>query len=325
MRHRGEMLAGIHENEHPAATARRAGGNATRDFTANVITPGDLVKRVKTVCGPAWAAGQTAVWSFKPSPPEVKSGAWKAPVQALANYLKAHPDLKIVVIIWHEPENDTPKWFRRPDDFVSLFERCAEWFRAVCPDMVLVHAALGYRYATGTKDITDATARQWRTSANVHCLDIYSGRSNPLATIAPELSGYTRWRQYVAGDDPWGFTERGWAADPGDYPLRAATIDRESAWLASLAVKPRIYLVWSTEGTEKDDKLILDRTGQARADALVAQLLAGAKPGTIAAKPAPASTQPATSAPVPASFTVPCPLCHGSGTHTFTPGGPVVR
>lgn len=262
------LLFGVHEDTDPAHTVARVGGNASRVFTPGVLSPRDLVKAATAVCAPSWAAGVTAVWSFKPNPADVASGAFKPYVTELGAYLRANPANRTVVVIWHEPENDVGQWFGSAADFVRMFDTVAGWLRAAHPAVTCCHAALAYRYGDG-RDITDRVAPTWRTSADLHCVDVYSGRTNPLDTILPELSGYRRWRQYVAGTGRWGVTERGWTIGTlgkgGTAAQRSAAMAREAAWLAALpaAQQPEIYLLWSSGGTENDTGLVFDPTADA--------------------------------------------------------------
>jgi hypothetical protein len=302
------LLFGIHENQAPADTAARTGGTTTRAFTNGVIAPKDLIKVIINACAPAWQADQTAVWSFKPDPRFVRSGQWRGPIEALGRWLKAHPQNKTVVVIWHEPENDVPEYFADADAFVRMFNTVAGWLRGVHPQVTICHAALGYRYADKVPGgITDATAGRWRTTADLHCIDIYSGRSNPLGKILPELSGFRRWRQYVA-PYTWGVTERGFAAATRDRAAsdeRVATIAREADWLVGNL--PVMYLLWNTEGTEGDPKLVFDAPAERAATALLARLAtAGAGTGRAGGAP------PAAPAPAPVAAPagqVRCPSC----------------
>jgi hypothetical protein len=292
------MLLGVHENADPAVTAKMVPGhNTTRLFVPGVILPRDLVAQVQADCGPTWAAGQTAVWSFKPRPDQVANGKWRKPVQDLAAYLQANAaGARTIVVIWHEPENDVPKWFPTAAAFVNMFNVVHGWLKGVWPQLITCHAALGYRYQDlGGAGISSALAGRWRTLADLNTVDIYSGRSNPLATILPELNGFNRWFAHVATPGRWGVSERGWTCGAKDSALRAATIAREFGWLVAQPVRPDPYLVWDTVGAEGDAGLLLDKpalaavaAGFARLDAAVPVL-----------------------APVPAR-TVVCPKCKTS-------------
>lgn len=317
-----QLLFGVHENVDPAQTVARVGGNATRVFTSGVIDPRDLVKDVTAKCSASWAAGQSAVWSFKPKPAQVANGAWKSPVRELAAFLRDNPTKRTQVVIWHEPENDVPEWFGDAAGFVRMFETVAGWLREVHPGVVVLHAALAYRYGDGVRGgITDATAGQWRTSADVHCIDIYSGRTNKIDTILPELSAYRRWRDHLVKGSPWGVTERGWTIGTigkgGTSAERVAAMAREAAWLRSLPVEqlPEIYLLWNTGGTEGDAGLVLDAGAEQ-----VARAITGHYAGVAAARAARTTTAPTPAAAVPAAAqrTVTCPLCAGSGKYHFT-------
>ena len=258
-------LLGVHQQQIPKSTAQEfAGHRGTRIFVANVIRPTDLVKKLKIQCADTWAAGQVAVWSFKPHPADVKNGKWKKPVEDLARYLKANPKAKTAIVIWHEPENDLPKWFKKPEDFVSLFNTVHGWIVAIYPDAWTCHAALAYKYGINKGGITDADAKRWRTKARVNAIDAYSGRTWPLNQILPEHPGYVRWRRHVAPTGAWGVTERGWTCPAKDNKKRAQVMEREFAWLKSLPKeqRPIVYLVWSTSGTENDQGLVLDAQGK---------------------------------------------------------------
>jgi hypothetical protein len=324
------LLFGVHENVDPAATVARVGGNATRVFTAGVIGPKDLVKEVSAKCGPTWAAGQTAVWSFKPLPEAVRSGAWRKQVEALGQFLRDNPAKRTVVVIWHEPENDVPKWFANAGEFVALFDTVAGWLRGKHPSVVVAHAALAYRYGDGI-DITDRTAPSWRTSADVHCIDIYSGRSHNLDTILPDLPAYRRWREFVARDSRWGVTERGWSIGKmgkgGSSATRVAAMSREATWLQSLPQEqqPEIYLLWNTGGTENDDGLVFDAGAEQVARTInlsyaaraVARIAAGAA-AAAAATGAATGAAGAVAGPAAQTRQVTCPLCAGSGAYEFS-------
>ena len=276
------MLTGIHETLLPAITVGRfPGHSATRVFTPGVIRAKDLIRPLTAACQSSWAAGQTAVWSFKPHPGDVTSGAWKPQVEALAGWLRANPGNRTIVVIWHEPENDVPKWFRQPEDFVYLFNTVHDWATNVWPELVTCHAALAYRYGTTKNGIGDAEAARWRTRATLNAVDAYSGRTWPVDRILPELPGFVRWHTCVAQGGPWAVTERGWAASPDEYGLRAETIDREAAWLASNL--PEMYLVWATPGAEKDPELLLDPSGEDAVRRLLTRLNlpAGFEPSPI--------------------------------------------
>lgn len=303
------LLFGVHEDADPAQTVARVGGNATRVFTPGIIGARDLVKAATAVCTPSWNAGVTAVWSFKPDPAQVASRAWKPYVTDLGAFLRDRPQNKTVVVVWHEPENDLDR-LGSAAGFVRMFDTVAGWLRAAHPGVTTCHAALGYRYGDG-RDITDRVAPTWRTSADLHCIDVYSGRSNPIDTILPELSSYRRWRRYVAQGSRWGVTERGWTIGTigkgGTSVQRSAAMAREAAWLAGLptAQQPEVYLLWSTGGTENDRGLIFDAGAEQAARTITGHY---ARRAAAEASPTPAPEGPAAqAAPVPPATPAPTP------------------
>lgn len=257
---------GVHEID--TSSAKRAadypGHTTTRIFLPGVQqAPVNLVDKIEKQCGSTWADGGIAAWSFKPHPEDVADGSWKRSVQDLAAFLKTNYKTKrTILVIWHEPENDS-KYFPTPEHYVRMFNAVDKWMRDVWTGVKTCHAAMAYAYRDGKGGFTDDQARRWRTTAKVHGVDAYSGRSFPLTNILPEHSGFARWRRCVAGDSRWGVIERGWTCQPKDNPVRAATIKREFDWLAKEPLQPDTYIVWNSTGTENDAGLRLDATGRA--------------------------------------------------------------
>lgn len=261
------MRLGVHENyQGPAKTsfARTATSfpraEVTREFEADVIPPQDLVRRLVARCQSIWDAGKCAAWSFKPTPADVKSGKWKPYVLALGQYIKDNSlQDKVIVIFWHEPENDVPKYFKNAADFVALFNRCHDWLMSVDDSIVTSHAALGYQY----RNLSIGQAKAWVTKCTIHSIDIYSGRSFPLGMTLGTSKAFAAWKGSRPPRSRWGVSERGWIADATGSEQRAASIDAESDYLAALAPadQPDFYIVWNTEGVENDPKIILDQAG----------------------------------------------------------------
>jgi hypothetical protein len=293
---------GIHENYQgvTATTFAKTASrfplvNATREFEGGVLIPQDLVKRVVARCQMVWDAGKTAVWSFKPNPADVTSSAWKPYVIKLGQYIKDnHLQDKVVIVVWHEPENDVPTYFKNSAAFVALFNTVHEWLMSVDPTIVTSHAALGYYY----RNITGAQAREWVTKATVQSIDFYSGRSFPLAMTLGAAPAFKVWKASRPAGSPWGVSERGWIATAELSDDRARAIRAESDWFAGLPRTdyPVFYVVWNTEGVENDPTIILDAAGAAAINTMFGRLTALA--GTPDPGPAP---------------TVPCPLCTGTG------------
>jgi hypothetical protein len=258
---------GVHENYQgsKATTFARTASvfpraEVTREFEADVLSPQDLVRRMVARCGPIFAVGKTAVWSFKPNPTDVKSGAWKPYVEALGEYITANNlQSQVVVVIWHEPENDVPKWFNNAADFVAVFNQVHDWLTSADPTIVTSHAALIYWY----RNVSVGQAKAWVTRCTIHSADIYSGRSFPLNTTLGNSKAFATWKASRPTGTPWGVSERGWIADDTRSEERVASINAESDYLAGLAPtdQPDFYIVWNTEGVENDPTIILDQAG----------------------------------------------------------------
>lgn len=318
------VLAGVHEQYQgssattPEATLQRFPKTAvTREFAASPIKPQSIVAKLKNLCQEVWDAGLVAAVSFKLTPDEVFNGQWKPYLQAAAAWLKDNGhEADTIFIIWHEPENDVPKWFTGAAQFALYFNKVHDWLKSAAPNLLTCHAALGYQYAdknmgTSSKpdmqpiNIDDEEAVAWgKTKADIKCIDIYSGRSFPLGTILPELTGFKRWLTHtVGGTATYGVTERGWMADTAaEYDLRATTVMREADWLRDTpdGRRCKLYIAWLTEGTENDPTLKPDSKMAAAVNYLLAKV--------NEADPEPEPPTEPVGQP-----TIECPLCHGSG------------
>ena len=261
------MKVGVHEQYQGAkattfarTASRFPSAAVTREFESGVLQPQDLIGRMIARCGAVWQAGKTAVWSFKPDPAAVSNGEWKPYVQHLAQYIKDNSlQEKVIVVIWHEPENDVPKFFKNAADFVRLFNTVHGWLKDVDPTIVTSHAALAYAY----RNWTVGQAMAWVTKCDIHSVDIYSGRSFPLAMTIANSKAFQTWKSSRPASAAWGISERGWIATDSRSAERVASINAEADYLASLpeADRPAFYIVWNTEGTENDPTIILDDAG----------------------------------------------------------------
>lgn len=288
------MKVGVHEQYQGAKAttfARTAslfpGTEVTREFESGVLQPQDLIGRMLARCGGIWQAGKTAVWSFKPNPPDVANGHWMPYIHALAQYIKDNRlQDRVVIVIWHEPENDVPKFFKNAADFVRLFNTVQGWLFDVDPTITTSHAALVYAY----RNWTVVQAQQWVTKCTIHSVDIYSGRSFPLGMTIGTSKAFQTWKASRPAGARWGISERGWIADESRSSERVASIGAEADYLASLdpVTRPDFYIVWNTEGTENDPTIILDAAGIGAVNALFDRMAA--------------------------PTTVVCPLCSGSGS-----------
>jgi hypothetical protein len=268
------MRVGVHEQYQGAkattfasTSSRFPRAEVTREFESGVLQPQDLVGRMVARCGGIWQAGKTAVWSFKPNPPDVANGKWMPYIHALAKYIKDNGlQDRVVIVIWHEPENDVPKFFKNAADFVRLFNTVQAWLFDVDPTIKTSHAALGYAY----RNWAVSQAASWVTKCTIHSIDIYSGRSFPLSMTIANSKAFQTWKASRPASAPWGISERGWIADESRSEERVASINAEADYLASLAPadQPDFYIVWNTEGTENDPTIILDAAGTGAVNAL---------------------------------------------------------
>ncbi len=317
------MLLGVHEQYQgenattPVDTLGRYPNTMiTREFKGGIVKPQNLVKSLLNLCQDVWDAGLVCNVSFKLSPAEVFDGSWQIYVQQMCRFLVDNNRTgKTVLTFWHEPEDDARDSFPNGmksgkgaafasgAEFVRYFNTIHDWCKAVSPSITTSHAALGYGYrpkvgGKGDKSAWVADAGAWLTKADIHAIDIYSGRSFPLSMTLDTSEAFKRWK--VAHPGRWGVSERGWTAGPDASAERAASITNELGWLAGLpdGDKPVFYTVWLTEGVEGDHNLKPN-------DAMTRAINAGFE--VALAEPPEEPSEPPTT-------TMQCPLCHGSGT-----------
>jgi hypothetical protein len=314
------MLLGVHEQYQgdnattPEETkARYPRTVITREFKGGVIKPQNLVKSTLNLCQKVWDAGLVCNVSFKLSPAEVFDGTWQIYVQQLCRFLVDNGRTgSTVLTFWHEPEdnardsypNGTDKEMAFADgaEFVRYFNTLHEWCKSVSRAIVTSHAALGYGYRPavgGAKDKSAWVANPdaWVTNADIHAIDIYSGRSFPLAMTLNTSDAFKRWHDSHPGR--WGVSERGWTTDRMNSSLRVESVNAELAWLASLPddERPVFYILWLTEGVENDPNLKPDAAMTTAINAGFDAIM----------------TEPPEEPQEPPANDQQCPLCHGSG------------
>lgn len=287
---------GIHEAQSVATTLQRFPKCvATREFNGGIITPLDLVSKLTSAATETWNAGLTCWWSVKLSVNEVTSGAWQGHVENLAAFLDTNPSKKTVLILWHEPEDDFGA--SGASAFVSYFNRIHGWLKAISPAVKTCHAANSYWYRQAGPIVSPGA---WRTNADIHATDVYSGNSFPINSILPDQTAFTRWLVGLVGaGQVYSVTERGWFADTNQYAARADAIRAEANWLRDTTDGQlcQNYLYWNTSGQQNDPRLVLDPSGVDAVKYLSEQISAPE--------------------PVLRQITQTCPLCEGAGEYTF--------
>lgn len=310
------MLVGVRDKTVHQAQSTFPLMQVTREFKAGVIKPQNLIKPVEFLCRKAWDQGLTVALSFKFSEQEVMDNAWRPHIEQLAWHLKNNNLTgQTIIIIWHEPEDDATdsflsknKTFRNGAHFVNYFNRVHGWLKNIDSTIVTSHASLGYAYrpARGGKKDNSAYVSdpmEWVTDADIHSIDIYSGRSFPLDHTLNVSPAFKRWRESRPIGRPWAVSERGWQADATRSEARAESIRAEFDWLVGLPAshRPTYYIVWNTEGVENETDLILDQAAIDEVNNGYARLVANPEPPTTEEPPSEDGT------------TVECPLCKGSG------------
>jgi hypothetical protein len=247
------MIAGVHEKFPPAETATRFPGHEWgRSFVRwskdvapipATATPEQVLALVEAEVRDDLAAGLGCLVSIKFTPSDVMAGRYDAVLKALAQYAVGK---KLIIILWHEPEDD---WSGKV--FAPAFNRARRKMQAVNPGLLVAWAGMGYQWALTNGNTADVAA--WRTiEADLYLLDVYSGNTFAPDLILPEHPGFVRWHREIIAPFPgrlWGIGERGFAAGP----KRAASWEREFVWLTTDPVGRTCsaYLPWGTGGTEQ--------------------------------------------------------------------------
>lgn len=274
-----DRIAGVHEAESPMdMTSRFPGAGWTREFIAGAggrpldpsTTATQLIAKVSAKAGPAWAAGLGAVVSLKVDLVAVAAGEWDDRLTTLGHAVAGQ---QIVLVIWHEPENDMTA-----ETFVAGFTAARTALKSAAPDLTVAYSAMAYQWRPLSTSTADPTA--WAAvDADLYLVDVYSGKSFPAETILPEHPGFVSWYTEMIAAHPgrrWGVSERGILAGP----TRVDTINREAAWLADTAAgrSCALYVWWNTPGTEGDARWLLDAAGEQAITALIARVNEHAKP-----------------------------------------------
>ncbi len=321
------MLLGVHEQYQAGpnrttpveSLGRYPQMAATREFKGGEIVPQNLIPSLKNLCQATWDAGLVCTVSFKFSKADVFNGKWQPFIEQAVSWMRDNGySQRTILVPWHEPEDDATDSFRNKRktfdsgaEFVAYFNQIHQWVKQIDRNLYTSHAALGYAYRDKRGGPNDNTAwvedaSDWVTNADIHSIDIYSGRSFPLNHTLGTSPAFKRWKTYVAGSMPWGVSERGWITGKyGGHAERVESIRAEFDYLTRLPREelPYFYLVWNTEGTENDPKIILDESGIEAVNEGFARLYEYA---TTPVDPEP------TPDPNP-SGEVDCPTCNGNG------------
>jgi hypothetical protein len=284
---------GIHEDwtatppgRTPAQVlARYPKSGIGRCFTGNPITTvQDLRPKVLSTLKPYLDAGTPVIYiSIKTDIAKTRNGDFNtkyAEVGGQISGLKAEYDTDIVVIPWHEPEDN----FSSGDAYVHYYNKVRDNIKLGGPDVKVKPCFTAYHWAPGAAGSIGGKTNDpslWFTGLKMDdgaAVDVYSGRSFPLDQILPEHPGFARWVSFLPASVRISITERGWETPSSTNStnrsaLRAATEEREFNWLLSSDPTARRiddYIIWSSPGVEGAQGLIQDAAAVAKIDAFLA-------------------------------------------------------
>jgi hypothetical protein len=278
------IAAGVHEADQPEGTMGRfPGAGWGREFVAKKgggalptsTTTAQLISMVMAKVQPWLRAGGGCVVSLKLHPTQMSKGVWDERLVALGRALAS---LNVIVILWHEPEDDFAA-----AQFAPGFAAGRAALRQGWSGLCVALCAMAYQWRPGGRAAKEAAA--WAAiEADLYLVDVYSGNNFPADAILPHHPGFIRWHKEMVAAFPgrrWGVAERGWQAGP----KRAQTIAREGDWLVTDPVGRtcELYLVWGTGGTEGDPGWELDGADELAVRALLARVTipAGYLPGPV--------------------------------------------
>ena len=266
-------MLGVHENAKPAQTAARFPGACwERLFVSDdgrplpESTSAAMLTKLALSAIRGWTDGPFGVvLSVKLDMAQVARGVWDERLGTLAQALEP---LRVVLVVSHEQENDTPAR-------VSLdgTNRAYDVVKAAAPDLTFATADMVYAWSLkkAKPDVrvsaADAKLRAKRKT-DLALADCYFGRTFPMG-ILPEHGGWARWFD-VMQPARWGMGEIGWLLGPG----RPEAIRRQADWFATDPVGRtcKAVLVWSTGGTENNPGWVLDEPARTEVAALIRRL-----------------------------------------------------
>lgn len=258
-----------------------------RCFTGRPLTiVQDLRAKVFATLKPYLDAGVETIYiSIKTDINQTLNGDWNGRYKELGVYLtqlEQEYGVRIVVIPWHEPEND----FLAGKVFVKYYNIVQGNIKISAPDIKIKPCFMTYHWAPGSggsvKGKTN-TPGDWFNGLRMDdgvLADVYGGRSFKLEQTLLEHPGFVRWLQYLPLGVLISIGERGWETPSSTFPtnrsaLRASTMRREFDWLLSgdpTAARIEDYMIWSSPGNENAAGLILDTAAEAEIDRLLSMV-----------------------------------------------------
>lgn len=293
------MMVGVHEKGTFSETwAAYPGHEWARNFVAwskgNPVIPASataaqIIDRIDGQSAADLAAGGSAMVSFKIDPAEVLAKKWGDKLAEVGRWTAGR---RIVLVYWHEPEDD-----HQGKTFAPAFNMVRAALKNGNPDLLVGWAAMAYQWYS-TRGYTNDVGAWQQIIADLYLLDAYSGQSFRADCILPEHPGFVRWYNTIIAPYPgrvWGVAERGITAGES----RAATWKRELEWLLTDPVGQQCaaYIVWNTGGTEGNAAWLID--GDPATQAVVRELVS-----TLSRPPAVPAGPPAGFSVVPAGAEV---------------------
>lgn len=251
------LYRGVHEPQVPLTTRSTYPGATTAGpyFLADVA-PDQALDKLAKLCTPAWAAGLTPLWTFKPNPADVAAGRWDLPLKRIRDY-HVGLGLKSIAYPWHEPEdNMTGK------TFTGMFNRVYPLLSAP-PNIICGYTAMAYQWRP--KSPTTSNPKDWDPyQTDFYGIDVYSGQGFPAKDTLVTHAGFQRWLTTLVGGRPFMICERGFAG-----PGRDETMAAEGQYLGLAGTQVIGYQLWNAPGTNNPTGWLFDQTAMSHAVSII--------------------------------------------------------
>ncbi len=250
------LFRGVHEPQTPLVTrATYPAATTAGPYFLSDVAPAKFLDKLTKLCGPAWAAGLTPLWTWKPTAADVAAGVWDMPVKRVRDYHLAM-GVHSIAYPWHEPEdNMTGK------DFIGIFNRIYPLLSAP-PWIMCGYTAMAYQWRPGSP--TTANPKDWTPyQTDFYGVDVYSGQGFSSTATLANHPGFQRWHDTIV-KGPFMVCERGFTGTG-----RADTMAAECEYLGKADTPVIGYQMWNAPGTNNPTGWLFDTAATSNAVAII--------------------------------------------------------
>lgn len=251
------LFRGVHEPQTPLTTrVTYPGATTAGPYFMNDVAPSKIVDKLIKLCGPAWSAGLTPLWTWKPTAADVAAGVWDMPIKRIRDYHLAM-GVHSIAYPWHEPEDNMSGKV-----FTGIFNRVYPLLSAP-PFITCGYTAMAYQWRP--KSPTTSNPKDWAPyQTDFYGIDVYSGQGFPAKDTLATHPGFQRWLTSLVGDGPFMICERGFAG-----PGRDETMAAECQYLGLAGTQVIGYQLWNAPGTDNPTGWLFDQKAASHAVAII--------------------------------------------------------